>query len=432
MVLYIQRDRLAANDQAASEAKTTALTADIERQKTEAEQAAQQPSYALPSLQTLVGAGQSPVMQAIGALPQMGRQAEQKAHGALSWALPDLSTLGVTPEPPPAPSGTPAAMPTAPGLTPATITTGPRPGQTLQPGESVGSVTLAGGSHPEKQAEVYRQAIANGLDDEGARILVAITETEGGLTGAVGDTHLNARGSRGPFQFYEGGQMPGFRGWLQQQGIQGDPDVLVNDVGLATRYAATGYLGRAIAAGRQQGLSGAELATYVQRHGQVSEHPERTGANYQRLYGPGAQTYPDRGQPAVRENVPTAPPTPPQASDARTYPEQTVRPMPAPATGPKLRVMDKWGNEFEMTQDDLNKRPGGYADLTILGPVAMSNAGAAPPPAAMAPAGPGGPPPSTGAGALHPTVAQAFRSANGREPTPEEASELAQAFGMMA
>ncbi len=350
----------------------------------------------------------------------------------LSFALEDWSPW----KPKPTPSGTPAAMPTAPGLVDATITTGPRPGQTLQPGESVGSVTLAGGSHPEKQSQVYQHAIANGLDDEGARILVAITETEGGLTGAVGDTHLNARGSRGPFQFYEGGQMPGFRSWLQQQGIQGDPDVLVNDVGLATRYAATTYLGRAIAAGRQQGLTGAELATYVQRHGQVSEHPERTGANYQRLYGPGAQTYPDRGQPAVRQNVPTAPLTPPQVSDQRTYPERAApaTPMPAPAgstSGPKLRVRDKWGNEFELTQEQLNKRPGGYADLTIVGPVASMNTGAGSPPAApVAPSSPGSAPPTAGAGSLPTVLAQKWQAQFGRSPTPEEQAELMSMIGV--
>ena len=391
-----------------------------------------------PQLQQIAAQEAQANMQSAGwqPMPEMQAAPAPSAPPAPLPAieLPSLEEMTAKWAPPkqqqqPTPSGTPASMPSAPGLVDATITAGPKPGQTLQPGESVGNITLTGGSHPEKQAEVYREARANGLDDEGARILVAITETEGGLTGAVGDTHLNARGSRGPFQFYEGGQMPGFRAWLQQQGIQGDPDVLVNDVRLATRYASTTYLGRAIAAGREQGLSGADLATYVQRYGQVSEHPERTGANYQRLYGPGSQTYPDRGQPAAPQNIPTAPTTPPQAADVRTYPEQ---PMPAstpmqPATGRKVRVRDQWGNEFEMTEDALRNRPGGSADLTILGPVAM-NAGAGSPPAASAPTqASGGPSPAAG---LPPTVAQKWQAQFGRPPTPEEQAELAGLLGV--
>lgn len=192
--------------------------------------------------------------------------------------------------------------------------------------------------------------------------------------------------------------MPGFRSWLQQQGIQGDPDVLVNDIALATRYAATTYLGRAIAAGREQGLSGAELATYVQRYGQVSEHPERTGANYQRLYGPGAQVYPERGEPAVRQNLPTAPNTPPQASDVRTYPEQrpsAPTPIPyKPQTGQKYRVRDQWGNETVYTEEELRTRPGGTAGLTVLGPIAMNAGSGLPAPEPAPAAGAGAPPPS--------------------------------------
>lgn len=176
-----------------------------------------------------------------------------------------------------APSGTPQAMPT---------------GQT------------AGGSNPEKQAIAYQEARASGLDDEGARILIAVTETEGGLEGAIGDQGQ----SRGGYQFYEGGQMPGFRAWVRQQGIQGDPNDLVHDIRLTTRYAATGYLRRAIEAGRAEGLSGPDLATYVQRHGQVSENPERTGANYARLFGGSAPTA------VAPPSATAAPPSPPTSS----------------------------------------------------------------------------------------------------------------------
>ena len=196
----------------------------------------------------------------------------------------------------------PAAMPTAPAQPEVTITDGrTEPQPSMQPGESVGDVSITqgarspypsvtaasarGGSNPEKQAVAYQEALASGLDQEGAQILVAVTETEGGLTGDIGDQGQ----SRGGYQFHEGGQMPGFRAWLRQQGIQGDPNDLVHDIRLTTRYAATGYLGRAIAAGRAAGLRGAELATYVQTHGQVSVDPWKTGQNYERLYG-GGQT----------------------------------------------------------------------------------------------------------------------------------------------
>jgi flagellum-specific peptidoglycan hydrolase FlgJ len=48
-------------------------------------------------------------------------------------------------KPKPTPSGTPVGMPTAPRMVDARITAGPRPGQSLRPGESVGNVELAAG-----------------------------------------------------------------------------------------------------------------------------------------------------------------------------------------------------------------------------------------------------------------------------------------------
>jgi len=134
-----------------------------------------------------------------------------------------------------------------------------------------------------KQARIYRVALENGLDEEGARVLVAVTETEAGLFGALGDGGQ----SRGPFQFYEGGQMPAFRQWVQANGIPGDPNQLVHDPEIATSFAASNYLGAAIKRGQAQGLHGADLATYAQRTGQVSVSPERTGENYQRLFATG-------------------------------------------------------------------------------------------------------------------------------------------------
>ena len=148
---------------------------------------------------------------------------------------------------------------------------------------ATGAPTISG-KDPAGQARVYQAALAAGRSDEDARILAAVTETEGGWGGAVGDQGQ----SRGIYQFHERGEMPAFRAWVRQQGIQGDPNQLAYDPDIATRYAATTYLGRALDEGRAQGLSGSALATYVQRHGQRSVSPETTGANYERLFGSGA------------------------------------------------------------------------------------------------------------------------------------------------
>ena len=160
------------------------------------------------------------------------------------------------------------------------------------------TVSFQGGKNPEGQQRVYQTALASGLDDEGARVLAAVTETEGGWGGAVGDQGQ----SHGVYEFHERGQMPGFKAWLQQQGIQGDPYQLAYDPEVATRYAATTYLGQAVREGRAQGLTGAELATYVQRHGQRSVAPEKTGENYRRLYAttaPSAEPAPTQYRPGT-------------------------------------------------------------------------------------------------------------------------------------
>lgn len=150
-----------------------------------------------------------------------------------------------------------------------------------------GTYQPSNASRHDKLVRIGQVARASGLDDEGARILQAVATTEGGLEGAIGDQGQ----SRGPYQFYEGGQMPAFRAWLREQGIQGDPNVLVHDVDLATRFAASTYLGAAIARGRAKGLSGSDLATYVQETGQVSETPWKTGDNYRALFGAGADPF---------------------------------------------------------------------------------------------------------------------------------------------
>jgi hypothetical protein len=174
------------------------------------------------------------------------------------------------------------------------------PVSNVSPGASAPPIA---GSDPEAQARIYQRARASGLDDEGARVLVAVSETEGGTRGAVGDNGQ----SRGVYQFHEKGEMPAFRRWVAQQGIEGDPNQLAVDPDVATRYAAEGYLGQAIARGRQLGYTGADLATYVQRTGQRSVDPARTGSNYERLFGQGAPPQQDSGDQAGQPGMSTAP-----------------------------------------------------------------------------------------------------------------------------
>ena len=130
---------------------------------------------------------------------------------------------------------------------------------------------------------VYQDARAAGLDDEGARVAVAIAITEAGYGGAVGDLDHNPLGAAGTFQFnFGGGQGNNFaraNGMTDQQAR----DYLRQDPHAGNAWALRGYLGQAIRDGQQQGLHGAQLATYAQREGQRSVSPERSGANYQTI-----------------------------------------------------------------------------------------------------------------------------------------------------
>jgi murein DD-endopeptidase MepM/ murein hydrolase activator NlpD len=132
--------------------------------------------------------------------------------------------------------------------------------------------------------------VASWLGDQGQKALQAVLITEGGLNNARGDQGHSA----GPLQFYggpKGGQLNNFaramglgleeaKAYVEQHPLE------------AVQWAIgtpsnPGYLGRAIADGLARNLSGAELATYAQRTGQVSESPERAGQNYNALFGGG-------------------------------------------------------------------------------------------------------------------------------------------------
>lgn len=141
---------------------------------------------------------------------------------------------------------------------------------------------MAPASKEQLLQRIHQIAREAGLDDEGARVAVAIARTEGGLEGAVGDNGQ----SFGPFQFHTGGVLPAYakaRGLsVAQAGQQARTNI--ED---AARWALSGYLGQAIREGMRQGIQGPELATYAQRTGQRSQKPELAGRNYQALYGNG-------------------------------------------------------------------------------------------------------------------------------------------------
>jgi hypothetical protein len=165
------------------------------------------------------------------------------------------------------------------------------PGAATPTTVSIGRGQVAGAGNQSRATQLLgyigQAAIKAGLGAEGAKVAQAIAVTEGGLTGAVGD--VSGGGSFGPFQFYAQGQLRNFAASMKmsteqaKQAIARNPEVAID-------WALRGYLGNTIRVGMQRGLSGAQLATYAQDKGQVSESPERAGVNYRSLFAaPGAQ-----------------------------------------------------------------------------------------------------------------------------------------------
>jgi hypothetical protein len=130
--------------------------------------------------------------------------------------------------------------------------------------------------------DIYKIARAQGLDEDAARVAMAIAQTEGGLS--VDDGDLDIGGSYGPYQFYrDQGQLVNYARAL---GVDQDTaaEYARQRPDLAAAWALQGYLGGAIRAGQQRGLRGSDLATYAQQYGQVSVSPERAGQNYMALF----------------------------------------------------------------------------------------------------------------------------------------------------
>jgi Large polyvalent protein associated domain 38 len=156
-----------------------------------------------------------------------------------------------------------------------------------------------GGPAAARMSDRARQIMASAassaawLGPDGQKALQAILVTEGGLEGARGDQGASA----GPLQFYgtatNAGQLTNFarqRGMTLEQArayVEQHPEEAIAwAIGTPDQ---PGYLGAALQAGQNQGLSGAALATYGQRRGQVSVSPDRAGANYNTLFGGGAE-----------------------------------------------------------------------------------------------------------------------------------------------
>lgn len=88
--------------------------------------------------------------------------------------------------------------------------------------------------------------------------------------------------------------------------------------------------------------------------------PERAGDPM-----PSFQTLPER----VGDPVPSFQTLSERGPLSSAPPPPLTSPMQAPGAGPLLRVRDPYGNEMQVTQRQLDNRPGGSKDLTVLGPV---------------------------------------------------------------
>ena len=134
--------------------------------------------------------------------------------------------------------------------------------------------------------------IADWLGEQGQKALQAVLVTEGGLAGARGDNNKSA----GPLQFFgeEGGRAGQLNAFAKALGVSLEQarQYAIDHPLEAIRWAIgvpsnPGYLGAAILDGLTKNLTGADLATHVQRIGQVSVSPERAAANWNNLFGQG-------------------------------------------------------------------------------------------------------------------------------------------------
>lgn len=279
-------------------------------------------------------------------------RAEQWAQAALADAdniiakissaprLPDMAVGVQSPVlPPPAPPAEPPplsgpAPPTARTPEPITNPTNYLNQQGLAPvtpttvdiarGSRAGNLNVDRNATLGQIGDIARQL---GLGEEGARVAQAIAVTEGGIGGAVGDLD-RGRGSFGPYQFFaDRGQLPAYAASMGVDQFAAGEYARNNPLH-AAQWALQNYLGNAIKKGMAQGLTGADLATFAQRFGQVSESPERAGANYNSLFGGGAAPF------AVGGGAPAIPA--PQISQQQSQPSPGFTGSPPAISPPQV------------------------------------------------------------------------------------------------
>lgn len=117
-----------------------------------------------------------------------------------------------------------------------------------------------------------------GMDFARAAMAIASQETGGGT-----DMFEDTGTGRGPFQFSTPGQLDA---WAKHLGVglQEAGQIAIRKPLEATRWALEGYLGDVLRRGIAKGQTGADLAEYGQRFGQVSVTPEAVRTWYERLF----------------------------------------------------------------------------------------------------------------------------------------------------
>jgi flagellum-specific peptidoglycan hydrolase FlgJ len=199
--LYLSKDTLAAADQATAEAQTSGLSDDVRQTM---EQATKPPEpvaspWTIPSLESLglpslpsLPAATSPVMSAIGAVPQIGQRTVQMGQdagqAAVQWALPSLEGLGVVPPKPQQPASDGSAPQTPSSSAPADAAA-PASGVPASMPTNTGSAPPKGEIDNSSRASFARTAYPYALDAAGgdpelAKRLIASAISENGTVGS--------------------------------------------------------------------------------------------------------------------------------------------------------------------------------------------------------------------------------------------------------
>jgi hypothetical protein len=202
---------------------------------------------------------------------------------------------------------------------------------------------------------------ARAFGQDAIKAVQSVLITEGGLNNARGDQGASA----GPLQFFgtatRAGQLNNLANFLGTT-LEGARNWVEQNPGEAVRWALgtpdnPGYLGRALLDGQRRGLQGADLATHVQRTGQVSVSPERAGQNYNALFGGGGPAL--GGEPVRTEFEGQVAPT--REVTAPVVTADTTPLAPRRPGGEDLLdfASDRWRNfRSPITSEDVGRRFG--------------------------------------------------------------------------